>query len=116
MASASQSAGTAQGRAANELLDLFKSEVPRWIAPMVKWRDAATHHGRLFEFIPMHASVVRSFKTIQEDEVVGPSMPDGTPVAAYATSLLKDAADLVFAVVRALPGVNTSLLTPAGPM
>jgi hypothetical protein len=103
-------ADTAEGRCAAQLFEIVKREVFRWIATAVKWRDAAVHSGRLMTFIPMHVVVKRTFKTIREDEVVGPFMPDKTPVVSYANDLLRDAAELVDTSVRLLPGVDTSLL------
>jgi hypothetical protein len=103
--------GTPESRSAAKLFQIFKRDGARWINQAVKWRDAVVHSGRLISFIPMQATVVRSVKTVREDEVVGPLMPDRTPVVAYANGLLQSAAALVDEAVRCLPGVDESLLS-----
>jgi hypothetical protein len=101
------------GRCSGQLYAILKQEIEGWISPAVRWRDQAAHAGRLIEFVPMQARVIRSLKTISESDVVGPLMPDRTPVSAYAQKLLDNTVSLIGKTVRLLPHVETSLLSPA---
>jgi len=104
---------TVGGECASKLLEILRPEVAGWIATAIGWRDAAVHDGSL-QFVQMQATVSRTIKTVEESEVVGPLMPDHTPVAEYARQLLAKVTSLLERSVRVLPGVDPSLLSPAG--
>jgi hypothetical protein len=100
------------GRRSGELHALFDQAVREWLGTAVKWRDDITHHGGLNAFVPLHAPVNRTMKTIQGGEVIGPLMPDGTHVVDYTQGLLEKVVGLVTTSIRLLPEVDPSRLGP----
>jgi len=101
------------GERSKSLHALFRGAIDAWLGVAIKWRDDVAHYGGLKGLEMMAVPVKRTNRSVREDEVVGPFMPDGTPVALYADQLLNRTLDLIGQTVRLLPSVDAArLLAP----
>ena len=92
------------------LADLIERQSRGWINQAIKYRDDLTHRTNIMNFKDMHVVLDHKRPYIKRENIIPPSMPDGTPLNEYAVGIFNALVDFVKNIVEMLPNVNVDLI------